>query len=135
MAFINVVSSTVFFPTAVFAYIKKQLGHSFILAMLVLTSWCYHSNKSNKCFKRIDKTMVNACIFYGFFAMRNKKFQGENIFCYIVAFLCFFISGTLYYYGHYADMFCYSKDGYGEIYHAFVHGFASVAQLATLNLK
>ena len=134
MAFINIVSSTVYLTNAAVAYYYNNLVHMIIAFVLVLTSWCYHYDISNIYSKNIDKIVVNSYVLYGFYQIYLKKFSMQNMFSYLVILIAFSLSIFLYYYGSCTESFCLHPE-YGDWYHAIMHGISSVGQHGILNLK
>ena len=134
MSFVNIVSSTVYITNAIVAYCCNKIVYALIAFVLVITSWCYHSDTSNIYTKNIDKTVVNIYILYGFYQICLKKVSIENMFSYLIIVISLSLSIFLYYYGSCTDSFCFHPE-FGDWYHAIMHGISSLGHHGILNLK
>ena len=134
MAFINIISSTLYITNTIVAYMYNELLYGIVSIILVLTSWWYHSNIENLNSKFIDKIAVNSFISCGCYHIYKKNVCMDNLFCYFVIFIALFMTVFLYYYGYYTQSFCFDPE-FGNWYHSLMHGFSCIGHHAILNLR
>ena len=116
-------SSLLFLITAILAFYHNYYVYSCIFAALVVTSLIIHSHYSIYT-NLIDKVSIVSVVLYGGYLLYTKCTTLEcmpYVNLTIIA-LTFMVTVYLYYYGYYANKYCYDDDKRkANLYHSLLH--------------
>jgi len=122
----TVYTSLVFVSNAVAAFLQNEYIYGTALSGLVISSWVFHTDRSNRILFWFDQFCVMSVLLIGA-ALLYKKWDRLSIWFRIGPFFALFTSMYMYFVGYWTNTMCYAEDEKeGEYTHCLLHYICSL---------